>query len=157
MSLGHPGESADTAEETRRWLLEVKPADFDVTIITPYPGSPYYDDAEPAGEPGLWAYRCPSSGDVLYQREIDYTQVADYYKGDPDDGYVSHVFTEHLSPAELVHCRDTLEREVRQQLGIPFNPSAASTAYEHSMGQSGLPPRMLRTSEIGEITRRRVA
>lgn len=148
MSLGHPGESAETAEETRRWLLEVKPADFDVTIITPYPGSPYYDDAAPAGEPGLWAYRCPGSGDVLYQREIDYTQVADYYKGNPDDGYVSHVFTEHLSPTELVRCRDRLERDVRQKLGIPFNPSAAATLYEHSMGQSALPPRMLRRSEV---------
>lgn len=142
MSLGHPGESAETAAETWRWLLEVRPADFDVTIITPYPGSPYYEDAVPAGEPGLRSYECPT-GDTLYQREIDYTRVADYYKGNPDDGNVSHVFTEHLSPAQLVRCRDELERDVRRELGIPFNPSKASMLYEHSMGQSGL-PRMLR-------------
>ena len=156
MSLGHPGESADTAEETRRWLLDVRPDDFDVTIITPYPGSPYYDDAEPAGEPGLWAYTCPS-GDVLYQRELDYTQVADYYKGNPDDGYVSHVFTAHLSPDELVRRRDDLERDVRSRLGIAFNPSAASMLYEHSMGQSGLPARMLRASAEARAIARRVA
>jgi anaerobic magnesium-protoporphyrin IX monomethyl ester cyclase len=98
-------------------------------------------------------YRCPS-GDVLYQREIDYTQVADYYKGNPDDGYVSHVFTEHLSPEELVRCRDELERSVRDQLGIPFNPSAASMLYEHSMGQSGLPARLLRRTEPVHSNRR---
>ena len=27
MSIGHPGESEQTVEETRRWLLEVKPED----------------------------------------------------------------------------------------------------------------------------------
>ena len=156
MSLGHPGESAETAAETRRWLLDARPADFDVTIITPYPGSPYYDDAVVTAEPGVWAYACPS-GDVLYQREIDYTQVADYYKGNPDDGYVSHVFTAHLSPEELVRCRDELERDVRRRLGIPFNPSAASTLYEHSMGQSGLPARMLRRSAPVRHSERRAA
>ena len=145
MSLGHPGESADTAEETRRWLVDVQPADFDVTIITPYPGSPYYDDAIATAEPNLWVYQCPT-GDLLYQREIDYTRVADYYKGNPDDGYVSHVFTAHLSPEQLVGYRDELERDVRHRLGIPFNPSAASMLYEHSMGQSGLPTRILRAT-----------
>lgn len=153
MSLGHPGESAETAAETRRWLLDVRPADFDVTIITPYPGSPYYDDAVATAEPGLWMYECPT-GDVLYQREIDYTQVADYYKGNPDDGYVSHVFTAHLSPEQLVRCRDGLEREARKRLRIPFNPSAASTLYEHSMGQSALPARILRRTSAIHAGRR---
>lgn len=145
MSLGHPGESVETAEETRRWLVDVRPADFDVTIITPYPGSPYYDEAAETEEPGLFAY-ASRNGDRLYQREIDYTQEADYYKGNPDDGYVSHVFTDQLSPTRIVEVRNHLERDVRAQLGIPFNPSAAALQYEHSMGQTHLPARILRTS-----------
>jgi radical SAM superfamily enzyme YgiQ (UPF0313 family) len=144
MSLGHPGESHGTAAETREWLLEARPDDFDVTVITPYPGSPYYDEAVETA-PGIWAYSC-RNGDRLYQREIDYTQVADYYKGDPDDGYVSYVYTDQLDPEEIVIERDRLEREVRQALGIPFNPGKAALLYEHSMGQTFLPPRMLRTS-----------
>jgi radical SAM superfamily enzyme YgiQ (UPF0313 family) len=152
MSLGHPGDSPASVEETRRWLLEVRPTDFDVTIITPYPGSPYYDDAEATDEPAVWAYTCPN-GDRLYQREIDYTRVADYYKGNPDDGYVSHVFTDQLSPTEIVRCRDDLERDVRKRLAIPFNPSAAAMLYEHSMGQGGLPERMLRTTEAAAVRR----
>jgi hypothetical protein len=83
--------------------------------------------------------------------------VADYYKGSPDDGYVSHVFTEHLSAAAIVRYRDDLERDVRQRLDIPFNPSAASVAFEHSMGQSRLPPRMLRTTQSLAAVEPRVA
>ncbi len=156
MSLGHPGESGATVEETRRWLLDVRPADFDVTIITPYPGSPYYDDAVTTADPEVWMYSC-SNGDRLYQREIDYTRVADYYKGNPDEGYVSHVFTAHLSASDIVQRRDDLERDVRKRLGIPFNQSAASVLYEHSMGQSGLPSRLLRTTRVDAEAEPRVA
>jgi len=35
---------------------------------------------------------------------------------------------------------------VRERLGIPFNPSAPAIAYEHSMGQTALPPNILRAS-----------
>jgi radical SAM superfamily enzyme YgiQ (UPF0313 family) len=43
MSLGHPGESEDTIRATRDWLVEVRPDDFDATVITTYPGTPYLD------------------------------------------------------------------------------------------------------------------
>lgn len=145
MSLGHPGESAETIEATRTWLLDVQPADFDATIITPYPGSPYYDDAEPVEENGVWVYTA-RNGDRLYEREVDYTTTADYYKGKPGENYVSHVWTDHLSPEHLVRARDMLEQEVRTVLGISYNPSAASQLYEHSMGQTSLPSRMFRSS-----------
>jgi anaerobic magnesium-protoporphyrin IX monomethyl ester cyclase len=50
MSLGHPGESRETIRDTRHWLLEERPDDFDATVITVYPGTPYYDSAlETAG------------------------------------------------------------------------------------------------------------
>lgn len=149
MSLGHPGESVVTAEETRKWLLDVHPSDFDVTVITPYPGSPYYDQAvlvsEESDEELVWAY-ATKNGDRLYQQEVDYAREADYYKGDPKDGYVSHVWTDALSCEELVQERNNLESSVRESLGIPFNPSRPSELYEHSMGQTSLPSRILRTS-----------
>lgn len=139
MSLGHPGESEETIAQTRDWLIEVKPSDFDASIITPYPGSPYYDHAlasaeSRAGKP-VWVYVC-KNGDRLYQEEVDYTKEADYYKGDPNDGYASHVWTDYLSPESLVTRRNELEAEVRKELGIPFNQSRPAALYEHSMGQS---------------------
>ncbi|MFH2202745.1 MAG: radical SAM protein [Elusimicrobiota bacterium] len=148
MSVGHPGESEKTIRDTSDWLLEVKPADFDITLITTYPGTPYYDRAVPvADKVGLWVYTYEKTGDKLFAREVDYTQVADYYKGDPDGGYQSFVFTEHLSAERLVELRDAAERDVRAALSIPFNPSGNARRYEHSMGQPGpLPASILRAS-----------
>ncbi|MDP3697174.1 MAG: radical SAM protein [Candidatus Taylorbacteria bacterium] len=149
MSIGHPGESQKTITETRNWLLEVKPNDFDVTIITTYPGTPYYDYAIPHTEkPGIWVYTYEKTGDKLYSIEIDYRTTADYYKGDPEGGYKSFVYTDHLSPEQLVELRDFVEKDIREKLNIPFNPSAPAMRYEHSMGQTGpvLPSNILRSS-----------
>lgn len=143
MSLGHPGESRKTIYETGEWLLQVKPDDFDVTIITTYPGSPYYDDAI-LHESGDWVYKLPN-GDNLYQKEIDYTTTADYYKGDPNGGYKSYVYTDTLSCDDLVAIRDSMEKNLRAELKIPFNPSNAAMRYEHSMGQ--IPLHILRSSK----------
>jgi anaerobic magnesium-protoporphyrin IX monomethyl ester cyclase len=145
MSIGHPGESQVTLAETKDWLMTnlTKTDDFDVTIITPYPGSPYYDDA--VEDNGNWIYTA-KSGDKLYAKEVNYFETADYYKGDPNGGYTSYVWTEAIGRESLVSSRDSLEREVRAFLGIPFNASAQAKRFEHSMGMSELPLRILRTS-----------
>lgn len=141
MSVGHPGESRETIEETRRWLIDNKPSDFDVSLITCYPGTPYYDRAEIHSEPdGTWLYT--HNGHRLYQMEVDFSTTAEYYKGDPKGGYKAFVFTDFLTSRELVKERDRLESDVREILGIPFNPSIAAKQYEHSMGQ-GLPGNIL--------------
>ena len=146
MSIGHPGESAETADAIRQWLISCAVDDFDCTVITTYPGTPYYDEAVPHGTlNGVWTYTQPETADRLHSHEVDFLQTAEYYKGDPDGGYVSHVFTDHLSAKEIVACRDAIERDVRATLNIPFNPSRAALLYEHSMGQ-GLPSFILRSS-----------
>jgi hypothetical protein len=81
----------------------------------------------------------------LYAYEIDFTTTPDYYKGDPEGGYRSYVFTDHLSSDQLVYLRNQIEADVRARLNIPFNPSRAAMQFEHSMGQ-GLPDFILRTS-----------
>jgi anaerobic magnesium-protoporphyrin IX monomethyl ester cyclase len=148
MSVGHPGESMDTVEATRDWLVETKPADLDVSIITTYPGTPYYDEAVPHGSlAGVWTYTYKKTGDHLHAYDVDYTRIAEYYKGNPDGGYHSYVFTDALSAEALVEARDFVERDVRTALSIPFNASAPATRYEHSMGQFGqLPGHILRRS-----------
>lgn len=146
MSIGHPGESPGTIMDTRDWLLKNKPEDFDVTIITPYPGSPYYDDAVVSPEDNkTWVYQYPGTGDKLYAKEVDYLKTADFYKGDPNGGYQSYVWTDFLSAESLVEERDRLERDVRRELAIPFNPASAAIRFEHSMGQ-GIPEKILRKS-----------
>ena len=150
MSMGHPGETEDTIQESYQWLNEVRPDDFDMTIITCYPGTPYYDYAVPHKNlPDVWVYTFEKTGDRLYQLEVDYTKIANYYKGDPDGGYQAYVYTDGLSREELVQKRDWLERTVREDLNISFNPAMPALRYEHSMGQLGgpLPPFILRKSE----------
>jgi len=147
MSIGHPGESEETIKETLDWLKETRPDDFDVTIITCYPGTPYYDEAVPvSGQDGIYAYTYRRTGDKLFQIAVDYNNTADYYKGSPDGGYQAYVFTDKLSPEDLVHWRDRIEHEVRTAVGIPFNPTRAAVRFEHSMGQGGLPSSILRVS-----------
>jgi anaerobic magnesium-protoporphyrin IX monomethyl ester cyclase len=150
MSLGHPGESSETADQTLDWLLAARPDDFDVTIITTYPGTPYYDDAVAhASMPGVFTYE--ANGDRLHAFEVDYTTVSDYYKGDPNGGYRSFVFTDFLSCEQLVQARDHVEQQARVKLGIPFNQSRAAVQYEHSMGQRGLPANILRSSQRRQV------
>lgn len=161
MSTGHPGESRETLDETRRWLIDTKPPEADFTIITPYPGSPYYDDAVPTGETRegkeTYVYTCVKGfkgepPDKLYQVELDYRTEADYYKGDPNALVISHVWTDYLSPEELVHERNKLELDIRGGLGIPYyrrtDPlDAEAVNFGHSMGQTPiLPSRILRVS-----------
>lgn len=148
MSLGHPGETERSALDIRDWLIGAGVDDFDCTIITTYPGTPYYDRAVPHETlPDVWTYTQPQTGDRLHAYEVDFTQTPDYYKGDPDGGYKAYVFTDSLSSTDLVRLRDQIERDVRRALNIPFNPSRAALRFEHSMGQ-GLPDFILRSSHL---------
>ena len=145
MSVGHPGESEETIHATRDWLTEVCPDDFDATVITTYPGTPYFDEAMETS-PGIWSYTCPKSRDRLHSVEVDYRHVAEYYKGVPGQ-YTAFVYTDALTSAQLVDCRDWLEADVRRSLSIPFNNANPGLHYEHSMGQSALPSSILKVSD----------
>jgi radical SAM superfamily enzyme YgiQ (UPF0313 family) len=152
MSLGHPGESEESVRATRDWLLDVKPDDFDATVITTYPGTPYFDEAIET-QAGLWTYTCPKSSDRLHSVEVDYRKVAEYYKGIPGQ-YTAYVSTDYLRGDDLVQLRDRLEADVRAALSLPYNPTGRHIGYEHSMGQGGLPDSILR---ISSPSKRRVS
>lgn len=148
MSMGHPGESRETVKETLDWLLQWQPEDFDLTIITTYPGTPYFDHAiQSKTDLKVWTYTYPRTGDRLHSFDIDYSETAGYYKGKIGD-YHAYVYTDFLCPEELVSLRDDSERQIRASLGIPFNQSAAAAQFEHSMGQSGLPANILRATKL---------
>jgi anaerobic magnesium-protoporphyrin IX monomethyl ester cyclase len=132
MSIGHPGESPETVAATRDWLLEVQPDEFDVTIITVFPGTPYFDDARETA-PGLWTYTDQRNGDRLYAHHVDHLEDVAFYKGIPGS-YQSYVYTDHLSAVEMVQARDALESEVRGQLHIAYPTAAPALQFDHSMG-----------------------
>lgn len=129
MSVGHPGETPETVEAVRAWLLAQAPADFDVTIITVYPGTPYFDEA--IERDGICTYE--THGDRLHYRALDFTHDVPYYKGVPGS-YRSFVWTDALDSDEIVRLRDDVETDVRAKLGIAW-PKKWEATTDHSMGQ----------------------
>lgn len=132
MSLGHPGESLDSVRAMIDWLLAVRPHDLGVSVITTYPGTPYYDEATQIGD-RTWSYRA-KSGDALYQSDVRFDREMAYYKGAPGR-YRSFVWTDDLSADQLVTLRDQVEMTVRTRLGLAW-PTARVARYEQSMGQT---------------------
>jgi anaerobic magnesium-protoporphyrin IX monomethyl ester cyclase len=108
MSIGHPGESKETIEETRIWLTKVKPDTTDVTIITPYPGCNYFDKSVFDGKE--WVYTSPETLDKLYSVDYDLINKSYFYKSKSLD-YISYVHTDYLTEKDLVFYRNYLEKD----------------------------------------------
>jgi radical SAM superfamily enzyme YgiQ (UPF0313 family) len=147
MSLGHPGESEETILATKDWLLQEKPDDFDATVITEYPGTPYWDQSVCLEEP---VYKYTFNGDALYSKNVDFAVEEAFYKGTPGE-YTSFVWTDYISAEKLVAMRDELEAEVRVKLGIPYPNAPSVLLYEHSMGLN-LPATILRKTDSSFVS-----
>jgi hypothetical protein len=97
----------------------------------------------------VWTYTYKKTGDRLHAYDVDFLVVADYYKGDPDGGYHSFVYTDFLTADDLVARRDWIERSVRAALRLLYPRARPALRYEHSMGQGAagaLPGFILRRS-----------
>ena len=114
MSCGHPGESKSSLEHIKNWLIINKPDEFDLTIISPYPGSPYFDFATYV-DGNVWKYTSPYTNDELYSIDVDYTKTPHYYKGIPGN-YTAYVYTNSLTTTELTQLRDGVEHDVRREI-----------------------------------------
>ncbi|UCB56649.1 MAG: B12-binding domain-containing radical SAM protein [Candidatus Omnitrophota bacterium] len=97
MIIGLPGETKETIEETRAWLKQVRPDDFDLTIFVPLPTSKIYNNPD--------SYEC--------HFHLDYSKA--WFKG-IDGKYESLVSTNALSSEEIVKCRDTIYAELKEEL-----------------------------------------
>lgn len=132
-----PGRFRGTIEDIRNWLIRNPVDDFDCTIITTYPGTPYYEVAELHPEQAaVWTDTHPKTGDRLHSIEVDYTTCADYYKGDLNGGYRAIVFTDHLGSEQVTGaCATPLNATGVRRYVSRSTPGAAALGYEHSMGQ----------------------
>ena len=147
MSIGHPGENETTIKETEDWITEIQPESFDMTRITVYPGTPYFDHATPhSTQKGVWTYKI--NGSALHSREVDFLSNFLFYKGDRGDRMGLNQFfayTDFLSVDDMAKLREETEKRLREKLGQPYQADAPTIQYEHSMGQ-GLPENILRSS-----------
>ena len=102
--IGHPSETRYNIAKTINWILENKPDDFDINIITPYPGSKIYDNSVPSTEfkDYAWEYK------GLYFNKPNYSKEDSYYKGIDRQSH-SNVRTKTLTNDDLTKIRNEME------------------------------------------------
>jgi anaerobic magnesium-protoporphyrin IX monomethyl ester cyclase len=115
--VGHPGETRETAYMTRDWLIANDVSEFNLSLFTPYLGTPNFDH--------------PERYDLQFDK-LDYSQAEYFYRGKPGE-YQAHARTSALSGEELARLRDEIENEVRERLGLPKqgNSLTWNTARTH--------------------------
>ena len=111
MILGHPGETIQDINETTNWLLENKPDDFDLNLLTPYPGSKIYDDAIPSNR--FKSYNWEYKG--LFFNKIRYAYEDSYYKG-IDKQSKSNIRTLTISNKRYIELRNSIDKYVGEKL-----------------------------------------
>jgi len=107
--IGHPSETYTDIEKTINWIKEVKPTYFDVTIMTPYPGSTIYNKSNPSKKYG--GYTREWNG--LYFNDIDFSCQRSVAKGKPGE-YSCAVRTDELTSGDLVKVREDMERILKE-------------------------------------------
>lgn len=144
---GHPTETYDDIMKTHEFLDGIgKMArkygcdwNFDITVLTPYPGSPIYDSMvknqwehkEEYGKVLLSKEGVPE----LYMKEIDFAnEGVGAYKTAPGEEVVL-IRTPTLSSKELFFLRGQIDHEIRSEYHIQTY-ARDKTDIEHSMGQS---------------------
>ena len=117
ISIGHPGESPDTLEETDKWLEKVKLDDVNFTIIEAIPSSEYYDYATKM-DSGDWVYTVKENNDKLYSFDVDFLNEIIFVNGNPELGYKSTVYTDTLKPEDLVKWHTYFEKKYKKEDGV---------------------------------------
>lgn len=105
--VGLPGETPETIEALRNWLVSMAGeglANADVSITTPYEGTPIYDE--------------PEKHQITYDKaSLDYSKKVVLYKGVPG-AYTSHVSHPRLTADQIVVARQWVEDEFRRAAGL---------------------------------------
>ena len=108
LMLGFPGEGRGDVLKTINWIKNAKPDDYDVNIITPYPGSKIYDEAVPSTT--FKNYKWEFNG--MFFNKPRYSKEDSFYKG-IDAQSESNVRTTYISNKELKKTRDLIDRRFK--------------------------------------------
>jgi anaerobic magnesium-protoporphyrin IX monomethyl ester cyclase len=111
MIIGHPDETIDDVMMSYDWLIKNKPNDFDLNILTPYPGCKIYNEAKPSNK--FEDYKWEWNG--LYLNKPRYSNTDSYYKG-IDAQSESNVRTNDLTNGQLRALRNDIDKLVKKKL-----------------------------------------
>ena len=95
--LGLPGESLETMEETRRWILENRPDRVQVGRLIPFPGTPLFNNIQ--------------NYDINMEHNVD----DDWFYMGRNDMSHSFVSTSHLTVEEIDTFWHKLNRELEEE------------------------------------------
>lgn len=94
--VGLPGETMETMEATKKWLLDNRPNDFDLQIFHPY------EDCD--------IYQHPEKYDIKFDKNINYDES--WFKGNPK----SPVSTSGLTAEQITEWRNTAFDELVKEI-----------------------------------------
>jgi radical SAM superfamily enzyme YgiQ (UPF0313 family) len=101
--VGLPGETWETARQTKHWLIENEVDELSVSTFMPYPGTRIFNHPE----------------DYDIQFNLDYHVTPMSYYSTPEIQRGDLVRTSALSAMEIAELRDEIDRDVRRGLGLP--------------------------------------
>jgi len=145
--MGHPTETYDDVMKTHDFIDDIgrlaikygQKWNFDLTILTPYPGSPHYDRM--VRNHGQHAREYPrvlldnSGTPELFMKEVDFAQEGvGAYKTAPGEEVVL-IRTPSLSSDSLYNLRNKIDSELREKYQLRTY-ERSRTDIEHAMGQS---------------------
>lgn len=97
--IGLPSESRRTIENTKQWLRKTRPENFDISIFTPYPGAPIFENKR--------HYEIDWDQEKL--EEIWFSGAAQYDQ--------CAVWTPHLSSEDILEIKQEIEHEFARGKG----------------------------------------
>jgi radical SAM superfamily enzyme YgiQ (UPF0313 family) len=100
--VGLPGETPETVEQTRRWLIENRVDDLTVTMLVPYPGSAIHQH--------------PERFDLGF--DLDYERRPSPFRGAAGLHLAHMTWTAAISAGELAEMPERIEGSVRRELGL---------------------------------------
>ena len=107
--MGHPGETYEEFKKTVQWIKDIKPHGFDISILSPYPGSRLYNLAKDSNKYPEF----DREYEGLYFKSIDYSSEESFYKGKPGE-YHCNIRTDELTSENLLQLRDNTEKELKR-------------------------------------------
>jgi len=107
--IGFPQETRGDVNKTIEWLKTAKPDDYDINVLTPYPGSKIYNEATPSDRyKGYdWEYK------GLYFNKPNYSSDPSFYKGIGGKS-ASNVRTDSMTSKFINKMRDKIEAMKRK-------------------------------------------
>jgi len=105
LMVGHPGEKWEDVSQTIDWIREARPDDFDINVVTPFPGSTMYDQA-------IKSKRYPAFGfeyKGAYFNRVDFAIQPSFYKGIAGRS-ATRIRTDFLTNIQIHQIREEIER-----------------------------------------------